>query len=156
MPGPADARDDDVARNDASIVPGLADPVPAPREDPGPGLRRVRPLDMSKDPDRFDPGAAAVTAGMPTGPLDLSRDPDRFENGYPDPVEQPVVVGPLDLSKDPDRMPTPGSGQSLTDLIGKDRSYEEDRDGYEWIVGLLAVLAFLALVAFFFNSVLSP
>ena len=152
--GPFDARDEgDVPQEDPSIVPGLADPVPAPRgdgsRDPGPGLRRVRPLDMSKDPDRFD-------AAMPTGPLDLSQDPDRFENGHPDPVEQPVVVGPLDLSQDPDRMPRPGSGQSLTDLIGKDRSYEEDRDGYEWIVGLLAVLAFLALVAFFFNSVLSP
>ena len=125
MLGPADAKGDD-ARNDTSIVPGLADPVPAPRE------------------------------ALPTGPMDLSQDPDRFENAHLDPVEQPVVVGPLDLSQDPDRMPKPGSGQSLTDLIGKERSYEEDRDGYEWIVGLLAVLAFLALVAFFFNSVLSP
>ena len=149
--GPSDARDDDGApREDPSIVPGLVDPVPAPRGDLGPGLRRVQPLDMSKDPDRFDPAA------VPTGPLDLSKDPDRFENAHPDPVEQPVVVGPLDLSQDPDRMPRPGSGQSLTDLIGKDRSYEEDRDGYEWIVGLLAVLAFLGLVAFFFNSVLTP
>jgi hypothetical protein len=121
--------------------------------DPGPGLRRVQPLDMSKDPDRYDASAAAA---MPTGPLDLSQDPDRFENAHLDPVEQPVVVGPLDLSQDPDRMPPPGSGQSLTDLIGKERSYEEDRDGYEWVVGLLAVLAFLGLVAFFFNSVLTP
>jgi hypothetical protein len=148
--GSSDAKDEgDRPQEDPSIVPGLADPVPAPRGDLGPGLRRVSRLDPSQDPDRYD-------ASMPTGPMDLSKDPDRFENGYLDPVEQPVVVGPLDLSKDPDRMPKPGSGQSLTDLIGKERSYEEDRDGYEWIVGLLAVLAFLALVAFFFNSVLSP
>ena len=151
--GPFDAKDEgDAAQEDPSIVPGLADPVPAPRADPGPGLRRISQLDPTRDPDRYDAGAAA----MPTGPMDLSQDPDRFENAHLDPVEQPVVVGPLDLSKDPDRMPRPGSGQSLTDLIGKERSYEEDRDGYEWIVGLLAVLAFLALVAFFFNSVLSP
>ena len=146
--GPHD-QDPQGPREDPSIVPGLADPVPAPRGDLGPGLRRVQPLDMSQDPDRYDPSAAAG----PTGPLDMSQDPDRFDPAL-DPVQQPVVVGPLDLSRDPDRMP--GQGQSLTDLIGKDRSYEEDRDGYEWIFGLLAVLAFLAIVAFFFSSVLSP
>ncbi len=152
--GPFDAKDEaGASHKDPSIVPGLADPVPGPRGDLGPGLRRVQSLDMSKDPDRYDPDREQPVA--PTGPLDMSKDPDRYDPAL-DPIEQPVVVGPLDLSKDPDRMPKPGSGQSLTDLIGKDRSYEEDRDSYEWIFGLLAVLAFLALVAFFFNSVLSP
>jgi hypothetical protein len=90
--------------------------------------------------------------GLPEDPrLDPANDPDRF-----DPTEQPVVVGPLDLSQDPDRMPRPGEGQSLTDLLGKERSYEEDRDGYEWVFGLLGVLAFLALVTFLFSNVLSP
>ena len=109
----------------------------APVEDASivPGLDAGR-LDMAQDPDRFDPDRF---------------DPDRF-----DPTQQPVVVGPLDLSQDPDRMPPPGQGQSLTDLLGKERAYEEERDGFEWVFGLLGVLAFLALVAFFFNSVLSP
>jgi hypothetical protein len=53
-------------------------------------------------------------------------------------------------------MPRPGEGQSLTDLIGKDRSFEEHRDGYEWVAGLIAVVAFLALVTFIFNVVLTP
>ncbi len=127
--------------------------TPGPFDDLGPGLRRIQPLDMAKDPDRDDPASDQPVA--PSGPLDMSKDPDRYDPAL-DPVEQPVVVGPLDLSKDPDRMPRPGSGQSLTDLLGKERSYEEDRDGYEWVVGLLAVLGFLALVAFVFNNVLSP
>jgi hypothetical protein len=100
------------------------------------GLPEDPRLDPAKDPDRFDP--------------------DRFDPDPFDPTEQPVVVGPLDLSQDPDRMPRPGEGQSLTDLLGKERSYEEDRDGYEWVFGLLGVLAFLALVAFLFSNVLSP
>lgn len=113
-------------------------PPPAPRAegDLGPGLRRVVPINTG------------TTAGRP---LDMSQDPDRF-----DPVDQPTVVGPLDLSRDPDRMPRPGEGQSLTDLIGKDRSFEENRDGYEWVAGLLAVVAFLALITFIFNVVLTP
>jgi len=136
-------------RLDAPAAP----PPPAPRTggDLGPGLRRVvpistAPLDMSKDPDRFD-----ATQQGPVGPLDMSQDPDRF-----DPVQQPTVVGPLDLSQDPDRMPRRGGGQSLTDLIGKDRSFEERRDGYEWVAGLLAIVAFLALVTLIFNVVLTP
>jgi hypothetical protein len=53
-------------------------------------------------------------------------------------------------------MPRRGGGQSLTDLIGKDRSFEERRDGYEWVAGLLAIVAFLALVTLIFNVVLTP
>jgi hypothetical protein len=121
------------AGHDPTIVPGMGGPVPAPREDPGPGLRRVQPLDMSKDPDRFDPDRA-----------------DQL-----DPVYQPTVVGPLDMAQDPDRMPRPGEGQSLTDLIGKQAAQEDERDNYEWAIGLLAVLTFLGLVAFFFSEVVN-
>lgn len=117
--GPSDARPDGAPvpsqEHDPSIVPGLADPVPAPR---------VQPLDMSKDPDRFDPHASIS------------------------------VVGPLDPRRDPVRADA-GRGQSLTDLVGKKGAYEEERDNYTWALGLLGVLAFLALVAFLFGEVLS-
>ena len=106
-----------------------------------PGLGRAdgQPLDMSQDPDRYDPA-------RDTGPV---FDPDE----HPRVVEP---VGPLDMSQDPDRFLPPGQGQSLTDLLGKAGTYEGDRDGYQWIAGLLGVLAFLALVAFLFQSVLEP
>jgi hypothetical protein len=151
--GPSDARDrpegapassDD---RDASIVPGLDDPVPAPRAGAAHGSQRVQPLDMSKDPDRFDPTRPAV----PPGPLDMSQDPDRV-----DPTASLSVVGPLDPARDPDRMPRAGEGQSLTDLVGKRGAQEEERDNYTWALGLLGVLAFLALVAFLFGEVLGP
>ena len=102
-----------------------------------------RPLDMSQDPDRYDP--------------------DRDSGPVFDPAEHPRVVEPapellrdLDPRDDPDRVLPPGQGQSLTDLLGKAGTYEGDRDGYQWIAGLLGVLAFLALVAFLFQSVLEP
>jgi hypothetical protein len=106
-----------------------------------PGLERAdgQPLDMSQDPDRFDP--------------------DRDTGAVFDPDEHPRVVepvAPLDPRNDPDRFLPPGQGQSLTDLLGKAGTYEGDRDGYQWIAGLLGVLAFLALVAFLFQSVLEP
>ena len=139
-------------RLDAPAAP----PPPRTGGDPGPGLRRIvpistGPLDMSQDPDRYDP-----TRSTPVGPLDMSQDPDRFDAATFDPAQQPTVVGPLDLSRDPDRMPRPGEGQSLTDLLGQERSFEEKRDGYEWVAGLLAVVAFLALITFIFNVVLTP
>ena len=99
--------------DDLSIVPGL-------------GEGRTRPLDPSKDPDRFDPSAP------------------------------PEVPKGLDPTYDPDRFRAPGQGQSLTDLLGEERSFSDKFDGYEWAFGLLAVLTFLALVAFFFGSVLNP
>ena len=130
--GPADATgrpDGPAAReNDPSIVPGLADPVPAPRTDPTRGV----PLDMSKDPDRFDPTSSF------------------------DPTASLSVVGPLDPARDPDRMPRAGEGQSLTDLMGKARAQEDERDNYAWAYGLIGVLVFLGLVAWLFGEVLSP
>jgi hypothetical protein len=104
-----------------------------------------------------DPDRPAVPGLEPadgrTRPLDLSQDPDRFQ-----PDDHPRVVEPtraLDPAQDPDRFLPPGQGQSLTDLLG-DRAYEEQRDGYQWVAGLLGVVAFLALVAFLFGEVLSP
>ena len=108
---------------DRPAVPGL---------EPADG--RTRPLDMSKDPDRFDPDAHLRVV-------------------EPAPPEHPRN---LDPAYDPDRFLPPGQGQSLPDLLGKERTYEGDRDNYQWVAGLLGVVAFLALVAFLFNSVLTP
>ena len=107
---------------DLPAVPGL---------EPADG--RTRPLDRSKDPDRFDPDA------------------------HPRVVE-PVPEQPrgLDPARDPDRFRPPGQGQSLPELLGEERTYEGERDGYQWVFGLLGVLAFLAIVAYLFGNVLTP
>jgi hypothetical protein len=127
------ARTDDGPVDDVTIVPGL-----------GPS----GPLDMSQDPDRFDP---ARDAAAPTGPLDMSQDPDRF-----DPARDAAApTGPLDRSLDPDRYRPPGQGQTLTDLLGEG-AQEDQRDNGQWALGLLAVIAFLALASWFFGSVVSP
>lgn len=93
-----------------------------------------------------------------TRPLDMSQDPDRF-----DPTAHPRVVEPvpeqprgLDPARDPDRFRPPGQGQSLPELLGEERTYEGERDGYQWAFGLIGVLVFLALVAFLFANVLEP
>lgn len=96
-----------------------------------PGLAPTGRLDPAADPDRFDPNRSAPHVAGPTGRLDPAADPDRY-----------VAAGP------------PGQGQSLTDLLGPG-AQETSRDGYEWAFGLLAVLAFLALVAWVFGSLLS-
>lgn len=114
-----------------------------------PGLEpsdgRSRPLDMSKDPDRYDPDRDEG--------LGLVFDPHEHPRVVERPPEHPRG---LDPRHDPDRFLPPGQGQSLEDLLGKAGTHEGDRNGYEWIAGLLGVLAFLALVAFLFNSVLTP
>lgn len=96
-------------------------------QDPAPRRR----LGAADDPDRFDPDADAEAA----------------------PPELPRGLDPAD---DPDRYAPPGQGQSLVDLLGKEGTQEGERDNYEWAAGLLGVLAFLALVAFLFNNVLTP
>ena len=115
----------------------------------------VGPLDPRKDPDRYvldEPDDTSIVPGLGrTQPLDPALDPDRFDASAP-----PELPRGLDPAYDPDRFTPPGQGQSLTDLLGKEGAYEEKRDGYEWVFGLLAVIAFLALVAFLFGSVLSP
>lgn len=63
------------------------------------------------------------------------------------------MTGPLDPANDPDRF---DGSQNLTDLVGKDGAFEDERDNLQWLFGLLAVFAFLAVVAFVFSSVLSP
>lgn len=112
-----------------------------------PGLQpadgRQGPLDMSQDPDRYDPGRDAAPV----------FDPDEHPRVVQAPPDQPRD---LDPGRDPDRYLPPGQGQSLEDLIGKERTYEGERDGYQWLFGLLGVLAFLALVAFLFSNVLTP
>ena len=110
------------------------------------GAARTPAMDMSHDPDRFD---AARTPAM-----DMSQDPDRFD---PDRVEPaPELPRGLDPAYDPDRYRPPGQGQTLTDLLGKEGTHEGDRDGYQWVLGLVGVFLFLGIVAFLFNSVLTP
>ena len=62
------------------------------------------PLDMSKDPDRYEP-AAPPTAST-AGPLDMSKDPDRY-----------------DPARDPDRLEAPAAkgGPTLPGLLGEGR-----------------------------------
>ena len=118
------------------------------------------PLDPRHDPDRYRPGQPddlSIVPGLGEGrtrPMDLSKDPDRFDPSAP--AVPPELPRGLDPRHDPDRFTPPGQGQNLIDLLGKEGAFEEKRDGYEWVFGLLAVLAFLALVSFVFNSVLSP
>ena len=92
-------------------------------------------------------------------------DPDRFDADRFDPdADSPAADTPLpellrglDPAYDPDRFAPPaGQGQSLVDLIGKERTHEGERDNYQWAIGLVSVLAFLALVTFLFTSVLTP
>jgi hypothetical protein len=88
------------------------------------------PLDPALDPDRYDPAREA--AAGPSGPLEPALDPDRYRPPAP-----------------------PGQGQTLTDLLGPG-AREDERDGYQWAFGLLGVVAFLALVAWLFTSVITP
>lgn len=75
-------------------------------------------LDPSLDPDRFDPDRAQPAAG----PLDPALDPDRY-----------------DPAQDRPRSPT------LPGLLGEG-SYEDERSNLTWLLGLVAVFGFLALV----------
>ena len=90
-------------------------------------------LDPSQDPDRYRPEQAETRSVSPDPArgLDMSQDPDRYR-----PEEDPT-------------------GKSLTELIGKERSFEEERNPYLWLAGLLAVFAFLGLVSLLFAT-LSP
>lgn len=121
---------------------------PVPRGVLGdPGSRGSVPLGgrPGSDPHSADP----YGDGRGT-PLDLSKDPDRFgSDAYEEPAAPPPFTGRLDPALDPDRMPTglPGEGRTLAELLG-DGAHEGERNGYEWVLGLLAVLVFLALVAF--------
>lgn len=87
-------------------------------------------LDPAFDPDRFDPAAQA--AAGPSGWLDPALDPDRYDAGR---------------RRDP-------LGQTLPELLG-DGAFEEPRDTWSWALGLLGVLLFLALVSWFFGSVVT-
>jgi hypothetical protein len=95
-----------------------------------PAPRSGTHLDMSQDPDRYD----AARPTPPTGRLDPAHDPDRARPG----AEVP-----------------PGQGQTLTELLG-DGAHEQKRDNYEWAFGLIGIIAFLALVSWFFSSVVTP
>ncbi|MCW2608477.1 MAG: hypothetical protein JWO60_3170 [Frankiales bacterium] len=91
---------------------------------------RVRPPDIWDDPPSTATGR----------PLDLSRDPDRFVADAP----LAAVAAPrrLDPSQHPDRV-----DRTLTEMLGEG-AQEDSRDTYVWLAGLLAMLVFLALVAY--------
>ncbi len=130
---------------DRPAVPGLE-----------PADARTPPMDLSKDPDRFRPEEhpRLVEPTAPTRGLDMSQDPDRFDPARE--PEAPDLPRGLDPAYDPDRYRPPGQGQTLTDLLGKEGSQQGDRDGYQWVLGLVGVFLFLGIVAFLFNSVLTP
>lgn len=120
---------------------------------------------MTTDPDR--PAVPGLEPSDRGGrPPDRSQDPDRYtpetDSGPVfDPDDHPRVVDdgrPLaaDPERDPDSFLPPGQGQSLPELIGKESTYEGSRDGYQWVFGLIGVLAFLALVTYLFSNVLTP
>jgi hypothetical protein len=69
--------------------------------------------------------------------LDPANDPDRFDAGRDITGDD----GPLDPAQDPDRFRSP----TLPGLLG-DGAQEDERDGLEWLLGLLGVVAFLGLV----------
>ncbi len=94
-----------------------------------PSTATGRPLDLSKDPDRVSaPGSALPPAGAPVPAAAPSTGPS--------------AVRRLDPSRHPDRY-----DPTLTEMLG-DGAQEEARDGYVWLVGLVSVLVFLAVVAF--------
>ena len=108
----------------------------------------VPPPSTPRDDVSFVPGMG------PAGPLDMSKDPDRFDPDRVEPIVSATPQGPLDPARDPDRYKPPGQGQTLTDLLG-DGAFEQKRDNNQWAIGLISVLAFLLLVSWLFGSVLS-
>ena len=118
-----------------------------------PGLEPADGQPLAPPPAAAHPRFVEPVPPSPLHGLDMSQDPDRYDPAREEPV--PDVPRPLDMSQDPDRYLPPGQGQTLKDLLGPG-AQEGDRDGYQWIAGLLGVFAFLALVAFLFNSVLTP
>lgn len=120
---------------DRPAVPGL---------EPADG--RTRPLDLSQDPDRYDPSRD-----------DSDRRGHVFDpDAHPRVVEAPESPRGLDPRKDPDRFLPPGQGQSLPELLGEAGTHEGERDNWQWAFGLVGVFLFLALVAFLFSNVLTP
>ena len=119
----------------------------------------ARDTDASDDVS-IVPGLGPVgPTGAPTGPLDMSKDPDRYDpdrESTPEPAYDPAAIGgPLDMSLDPDRFHPPGQGQTLTDLLGEG-AHEDKRDNAQWAWGLISIVGFLLLVSFLFGTVLSP
>ena len=72
-------------------------------------------------------------------PLDPAADPDRFDPAR----DAGPPSGPLDPALDPDRyQPRP---MTLPGLLGEG-AHEDEREGLDWLYGLLGVFLFLGLV----------
>ncbi len=134
---------------DRPAVPGLE---PAD----GDPVERAPAFDPQEHPRLIEPAGEADAARPRSRRLGAADDPDRFDPDRFDPDAAPELPTALDPAYDPDRYRPPGQGQTLTDLLGKSGSQEGDRDGYQWVAGLIGVFLFLGLVAFLFNSVLTP
>lgn len=81
----------------------------------------------------------------PAGPLDPKLDPDRYDPSRHGPeradVGQPTPAGPpIPLGR------TGGARPTLPELLGEG-SFQDKPNPYNWILGLVGVAAFLALVA---------
>ena len=79
-------------------------------------------------------GAATRWQAGPVATDPKQPDPDRF---------------------DPDRFDADRDNLTLPDLLGKAGTYEDERNPLVWLAGLLAVLAFLGLIAYVIGN-LSP
>lgn len=119
------------------------------------------PMHEPDDPGPDQVDDASIVPGLDpfaypaVGPLDRSKDPDRYDPDREPAYDPTVIGGPLDRALDPDRYRPPGQGQTLTDLLGEG-AHEDQRNNLEWLYGLLGVVAFLALVSWFFGSVVAP
>lgn len=71
--------------------------------------------------------------------LDPAGDPDRFDPA----ADEQLLTGPLDPTLDPDRYQ--GRPLTLPGLLGEG-AHEDEREGLEWLYGLLGVFLFLGLV----------
>jgi len=89
-------------------------------------------LDPARDPDRYE----AAREEVPSGPLDWALDPDRY---VPEPRDEERYDP---ASDDGARLRRP----TLPGLLGEGAN-EDERDNLTWLLGLVAVLAFLGAVS---------
>ncbi len=110
----------------------MPDPLAEPRPEPEP----FRP-DIWADPP-------TPRGSVPVGRLDPALDPDRYRPELDLPWEEPI--------EDP---ASADGGRTLPGLLGAG-AHEDERENAVWAVGLISMLLFLGLVAWFFSAVVTP